>query len=241
MATGCFKPPAPTMHEEQCGLVYMFPGIGGGAWYLDQAYRAFRDAGVDSAIAIDEWETPFYNALGQLQDYDGNRAHAAKVAEKIAAYRLMQPTAPIDLVGYSAGGGIAVMVTEALPDDVHVRNLVLVQSAVSPTHDLTGLLRHVDGKLYNLYSKLDWFVLGWGTSALGTVDGVWTEAVGKVGFDLESAAPNPQQRAKVVQKPWGLDMVWTGHLGNHASILLYSWNRRVVAPCLLPDAPPRTP
>ncbi len=235
MASGCFKPPAPTLHEEERGLVYMFPGIGGGAWYLDQAYRAFRDAGVDSAILIDEWETPFYNALGQLQDYPGNRQHAAKVAHVIAAYRQRQPTAPVDLVGYSAGGGVVVMVVEALPEDVHLRNVVLVQSAVSPTHDLTAVLGHIDGRLLNLYSSCDWLVLGWGTTTFGTVDRAHTESVGKIGFDLEHAVPDSQQRAKVVQEPWQPGMIWTGHLGGHAGILQYGWNRRRVAPNLLSD------
>jgi len=30
-------------------------------------------------------------------------------------------------------------------------------------------------------------------------------------------------------------MIWAGHLGNHASILGYFWNRKYVAPYLLPD------
>ena len=234
-ATGCFKPPAPTLHEEERGLVYMFPGIGGGAWYLDQAYRAFRDAGIDSAILIDEWESPFYNALGQLQDYPGNRAHAAKVADVIAAYRQRQPTAPINLVGYSAGGGVTVMVVEALPEDVHLRNVVLVQSAVSPTHDLTSVLRHVDGRLFNLYSSYDWLVLGWGTTTFGTVDRQYVASAGKDGFLLPVAVPDEALRAKVVQVGWTAEMLWSGHIGDHISIMTYTWNKDYVAPYLLPE------
>ncbi len=230
---GCFQPPAPTMHEEQRGLVYVFPGIGGGAWYLDHAYKAFRDAGVDCAILIDEWETPFYNAMGHLQNYDANRAHAAKVAEKIVDFRRRQPDAPINLVGYSAGGGIVVMVAEAVPDDLRLHNVVLAQSAVSPTHDLTQILNRVDGKLVNLYSPYDWFVLGWGTTTFGTVDREHVASAGKVGFDVQAAVPQEAQRAKLVQKSWTAEMIWTGHLGSHAGILLYAWNKRYVAPFLV--------
>jgi len=233
--TGCFKCPEPTLRQEERGLVCVFPGIGGGAWYLDQAYRAFRDAGVDSAIIIPEWDTPFYTALKHLQDYEANRAHAARVAEQIVTYRQRHPAPPIDLVGYSAGGGIAVMVAEALPEDIHLRRVVLVQSAVSPTYDLDPLLRRVDGELINLYSPLDWFVLGWGTNTFGTVDRAHTESAGKIGFDLQRAAADETLRLKVVQHSWTANMIWAGHFGNHASILGYAWNRKYVAPYLLPD------
>ena len=233
--TGCFKCPEPTLRQEERGLVCVFPGIGGGAWYLNQVYQAYRDAGVDSAIVIPEWPTPFYTAMKHLQDYEANRTHAARIAQQIVAYRQREPKPPIDLVGYSAGGGIAVMVAEALPEDIHLRNIVLVQSAVSPKYDLDALLRRVDGHLVNLYSPLDWFVLGWGTNTFGTVARAHTESAGKIGFDLPRAAADETLRAKVVQHGWTANMIWAGHLGNHASILGYFWNRKYVAPYLLPD------
>lgn len=230
---GCFKAPAPTLREEQRGLVWICPGIGGGAWYLGGAYHAFRDAGVEAEICIQEWDTPFYNALGQLKAYAANRAQAAVAAEKIAEYREQHPWAPIDVVGYSAGGGMALMIVEALPRDVELRNVVLVQAAISPTHDLSDALVRIDGRLVNLYSRLDWFVLGLGTAVFGTMDRKHVASAGKVGFDLETAVPDQEQRAKLVQKPWTLAMICSGHLGNHACILTYGWNKAFVAPYLL--------
>ncbi|MCK4342927.1 MAG: hypothetical protein KAY37_14535 [Phycisphaerae bacterium] len=233
---GCFKPPAPTMREEQRGLVYMFPGIGGGAWYLGGAYHGFRDAGVDAEIRIDEWDTPFYNAFGHLMDYEVNRAHAARVAEEIVEFRRRQPQARIDLVGYSAGGGIALLVAEAVPENVRLNNVVLVQSAVSPTYDLTKTLQRLDGKLVNLYSPYDWFILGWGTKTFGTVDRDHAASAGKDGFDLAAAVPKAALRSKLVQRPWKSEMVWAGHFSNHHGILGYAWNRRYVAPWLVSEA-----
>jgi pimeloyl-ACP methyl ester carboxylesterase len=239
---GCFKTPAPTLREEQRGLVWICPGIGGGAWYLEGVYHAFRDAGVDAAIRIQEWDTPCYNALGHLTQYGANRAQAATAAEQIAAYRQQHPHAPIDLVGYSAGGGMAVLIVEALPCDIGLRNVVLVQAAISPTHDLSDALERIDGHLVNLYSRLDWFVLGLGTAVLGTVDREYVASAGKVGFDAEMAVPDERQRAKLRQQPWTPVMIWSGHLGNHASILMYWWNKAYVAPCLFdPDGEGGTP
>jgi hypothetical protein len=233
---GCFKTPVPTLREEQRGLVWICPGIGGGAWYLEGVYHAFRDAGVEAEISIQEWDTPYYNALGHLTQYAANRAQAATAAEQITAYRQRHPRAPIDLVGYSAGGGMAVLIVEALPCDIGLRNVVLVQAAISPTHDLSDALERIDGHLVNLYSRLDWFVLGLGTAVLGTVDRERVASAGKVGFDVEKAAPDEGQRAKLKQQPWAPVMIWSGHLGNHASILMYWWNKAYVAPYLLdPD------
>jgi hypothetical protein len=230
---GCFKTPVPTLREEQRGLVWVCPGIGGGAWYLGSVYHAFRDAGVGAEISIQEWDTPFYNAFGHLTQYCANRAQAATAAKKITEYRQQHPGAPIDLVGYSAGGGMAVMIVEALPCDIGLRNVVLVQAAVSPTHDLSGALQRINGHLVNLYSQLDCFVLGVGTKALGTVDREFVASAGKVGFDVEKAVPDEGQRARLSQQPWTPGMIWVGHLGNHASILMYWWNKAYVAPYLL--------
>lgn len=230
---GCFRTPAPTLREDQRGLVWICPGIGGGAWYLGSVYHAFRDAGVNAEIRIQEWDTPFYNALGQLKAYAANRRQAATAAEQIEAYRATHPAAPIDVVGYSAGGGMALMIVEALPCDIGLRDVVLVQAAISPTHDLTGVLHRIDGRLVNLYSQLDWFVLGLGTETFGTMDRKYVASAGKVGFDVEAAVPEEDQRAKLAQKPWTTAMIWAGHFGNHASILTYWWNKDYVAPYLL--------
>lgn len=230
---GCFQTPTPTAREEDRGLVYVFPGINGGPWYLGQAYRAYRDAGVDCAIRIDEWDLPLYDGLGHLQNLKVNRTHAATVATRLAEYRRNHPAAPICLVGYSAGGGIALLVAEALPDGVRLQNVVLVQSAVSPTHDLTNVLRRVDGHLVNLHSPHDWFVLGWGTRSFGTVDRQHVASCGKDGFTLDEAVPDKSLRTKLVQRPWQPEMIWTGHDGGHGGILLYAWNKKYVAPWLL--------
>jgi pimeloyl-ACP methyl ester carboxylesterase len=232
---GCFHTPKPTLDQTQAGLCYVFPGISGGPWYLGEAYRGYRDAGVQAEVRIDEWETPVFDGLGHLSDYERNRKHARIVAEEIQVYRKVNPTAPIDLVGYSAGGGIAVLVTESLPPTINLRNVVLVQAAVAPEYDLGEVLRRINGRLINIYSERDWFILGLGTRVFGTVDRTFTASAGKNGFTLKRAVPDDALRKKVVQQPWTSKMVYTGHWGQHGGILLYQWNRDFVAPWLLPE------
>ncbi|HNQ22298.1 MAG TPA: hypothetical protein PKK06_04315 [Phycisphaerae bacterium] len=221
--------------REEPGLLWVFPGVEGGEHSVARACRAFRDAGVTADIEIHDWDRPF-GLLVNLMSYERNRRDAAGVAERIAAYRAQHPAAPIDLVGYSGGGGVALMVTEALPDDVHVRHVLMVQPAVSPDYDLSTALAHIDGKLVLFYCPSDWLILGWGTRLFGTMDRRKVASAGKTGFDLPKAAPDPTQRAHLEQVCWTADMRATGHRGKHRNILGYRWNKAYVAPYLTPRA-----
>jgi hypothetical protein len=234
--TGCWQNPRPTMQQLERGLVWVFPGVEGGPWSMQWACRSFRDAGADQAIEIFDWQR-LGGTLANLTDYPGNRQRAAAVAERIAAYRTAHPGAPIDLVGYSGGGGVAVFVVEALPEDVRLRHVVLAQAALSPDYDLTRALRRIDGALVSFHSPYDWAILGAGTAVWGTMDRKHVESCGKVGFDAERAVPDATLRDRLVQRGWGREMLEVGHTGGHAPILTYEWNKRFVAPYLLVGPP----
>lgn len=235
---GCWRPHTPTEAELNRGLIYIFPGIEGGPWSMAAAYRAFRDAGVESAIRIYEWPDGAA-ALTNLMSHERNRLEAARIAADIAAYRRAFPRQPIDLVGYSGGGGMAVMTVEALPSDVRVRNVILVQAALSREYDLTNLLWHVDGRLVNFHSPRDWVILGVGTRVCGTMDRTRGPAAGKDGFDLKRAVADESLHDCVEQVSWNVGMLWTGHYGGHYPIVLGEWNRRYIAPYLI--SPPVGP
>ena len=169
-----------------CGRIYMFPGIEGNRWSLSWACAGLRDAGVNSAIRVVDWDRPL-GGLANLTDYEGNRRLARRVASDIAEYRATYRTAPIDLLGYSGGGGLAVLVAEELPEGICVRNVVLAQPALSPEYDLTLALRRIDGKLVNFYSPHDWLILGLGTRFFGTIDRAKTMSAGKERINLSRA------------------------------------------------------
>lgn len=242
VTVGCWTPPKATSEQQQRGLVWIFPGIGAGPTLMSGAYQGLRDGGVEGEIRFSKWDRPLIDVLGHLQKHDANRALAANVAAQTAEYWREHPGASIDLVGYSAGGGIALMVAEELPGDVRLRHVVLVQPGVSPTWDLTRALQNVDGRMINLYCRSDWLILGAGTRSFGTVDREYVSSAGKEGFCIETAVPDAKSRGKLIQRAWDPKMLWTGHWGGHAGILLYEWNKRYVAPFLLDDAgeSPRT-
>jgi pimeloyl-ACP methyl ester carboxylesterase len=232
LCAGCRSTQRPALQPAGHGLVWMLPGVEGGPWSMAWARAAFLDAGVKAEIRVFKWERPF-GTLRNLTDYAGNRRKARQVAQGIAEYRHQHPEAAVDLVGYSGGGGLAIMVAEALPDGVYLRNVVLVQPALSPDYNLTPALARIDGKLVNFYSPYDWLILGLGTRVFGTMDRQEVASAGKERFDLARAVREPELRAKVEQRGWELRQLRDGHFGDHFSILSYWWNRRHVAPYLL--------
>lgn len=234
---GCAATDSDIQSRPARGLVYVIPGIEGGTWSVAPAARALRDAGVQSEIRVHDWWQPV--PLNNLVDYARNRRRAAEIAAELSAFRAADAAAPIDVLGYSGGGGLAIFVLEALPKDVHVRNAVLVQPAISPDYDLTAALDHTDGVIANLYSPLDLVILGAGTRLFGTMDRKNVASAGQAGFDVTRAVPDPSRRDRIVQQAWTIEAAASGHLGDHVGCLSYDWNRRHVAPLLVPPDTPR--
>ena len=231
---GCFPPSAPTTVQQRQGLIWVFPGVEGGRWQVAPACHAWRSVGVQSAIQIHDWDRPFALLLNLVQ-HERNRRAAQMIAGRIAEYRARYPDTPIDLVGYSGGGGMAIMVAEALPAQVRLRHIILAQPALSPGYDLTKALKHVDGNLVHFYNPHDWLILGAGTRLFGTMDRKQVFSSGKVGFDLERAVSDETLRTKVEQVGWTREMLYQGHLGGHTGMFAYRWNQKQVGPYLLPE------
>lgn len=228
----CRAPDPSTAAQAECGMVWMFPGIEGGAWQMRAPIHGMRDAGVELAFSIYDWDRPF-QMLTNLIDEPGNRVSAARVADQIAEYRGTHPDAPIHLVGYSGGGGLALMVAEVTPAEIGIENVILVQAAISPKYDLRPALGRVRGRIVNFFCPTDWLTLGMGTSLFGTIDRVNTPSAGLVGFALGNQL-EPAQRARIVQTGWTLRQVREGHWGEHMGAFTRRWNALHVAPWLGP-------
>lgn len=218
------------------GHVWLFPGIEGSSFWLGPAARGLRDGGVTGAFHYYDWQRPMPGAggLANLTEHAENRAKAATLAKEIARTVKREP---VDLVGYSGGGGMAIFVAEALPKDVHLRRVVLVQPALSPGYDLTPALRRVTGEVINVHCHSDRFTLGLGTELFGTMDRAYVSSAGKDGFDVEKAVSDPALRSRLRQVAWEPAHVLYGHIGGHIGMLGYYWNRAVVAPLLSASEP----
>ncbi len=230
---GCQRP-RPNAEQLDEGLIIMLAGIEGGWLNMSEAQRGFRLANVSQAIEQYRWHHsmwPFTN----LMDSEANARSAHKLADHITQYAQTYPDRPIDLVGYSGGGGIAILAAEELPDDITLRHIILIHAAISPDYDLTDALHHTHGNLINVHSRWDWFMVGLGTRVFGTIDRQFGPSAGMIGFNLDKACPNPQDRSRIIQSPWSFDDLKNRRWGGHFAIHLFGINHNYIAPYLLTD------
>lgn len=204
----------------------MLPGIEGNAWQLEGTYNGLRDAGIDQAIEIIPWGSAPLSSLPNLVDIQENRRRADRIARKIASYRQARPDAPITLMGFSGGGGLAILTLEALDEGVQVDQAVLVAAAISNRYDVDRVLPRCRDSLVNIYSRLDNVVCA-GTTVFGTIDRENRVSAGHSGFIDESGAP--LARDKLRQIEWTSDWIALGHYGGHLGCLAQPWARDVLA------------
>ena len=235
---GCDQPntqvvqSAPTARPTQSktGVVIMLPGVEGGAWQLAEARAGLAEAGVHDEIDTIEWGARPFGSLVNLMDLKANRQRAQDIAERITTRLRAEPDRRIQLVGYSGGGGLALLVTEALPTDVKLDRLVLIAAAVAPTHDLGPALAQCRRGIVNFHSEEDWFILGVGTRTFGTIDRVQSDSAGRIGF--RTAEGQPLARPGLTQVAWRDDWRKLGHFGGHIGWLARGWSREVLGPAL---------
>lgn len=205
----------------------MLPGIESGAWQLEGAVCGLRQAGVDRAIEVIEWGRRPLASMDNLTNLPANLERARNIAGRVVSYRLEYPDRPVVLVGYSGGGGMAVLAAEAMPADCRVERIILIAAAVAPTRDLAKTLAHCTTGLTNFYSERDVVMLGMGTSVFGTIDREYTPAAGRMGF--RDRAGNLLADQRVTQIAYQAGWLRLGHNGMHAGWLAGPWSRDVLS------------
>lgn len=229
MNAGCFQSPKVTDAQLDRGCVIMLPGIEGHAWQLKGMYEGLRDAGIQRAIEIIPWGSPPLSSLPNLMDIEKNRKRADAIACKIESYRSARPDAPLTFVGYSGGGGLAILALEALHKDIQVDQTILIAGAISNRYDVDRVLPHCRDGLVNIYSRLD-PIVGAGTSVFGTIDRKKVISAGHSGFVDEDG--ELLKRDKLRQIAWSLEWVKLGHDGGHLGYMSRPWARKILAPLI---------
>ena len=219
--------PEPTaVPSPVAGRVLIMPGVGNTRFHLAGFVAATEAQLPNFAVEVRTWGEPFLT-MRNLRAHDRNVATAASIAEEIADWRRANPAAPFYLVGYSGGGGMATLVTSALPADVRIDRLILVAPAISPDYPLdTDVLPHVREFVANYASERD-LQVGWGTRTFGTIDRKNTASAGAIGF----AATDE----RLLQHHWSTADEPFGHAGNHLSYLNPRWQAAKLLPALDPS------
>lgn len=221
------------------GYIVMLPGVDSRAWQFSGTEAGLREAGIDRAVDVVEWGDSSTGSIENLTDLRRNQERAKSIAFRIAGYQRCYPAAPVTLVGYSGGGGLAVLVAEALPEDVELDRMILIGAAISPDHDMRRALARCRRGIVNYYSANDWFMLGVGTRALGTIDRKKTDSAGRIGFRLASG--ELRDEPELTQIAWRSDWRELGHNGSHVGWLARPWAREVLAQEIEGDVPTGQP
>jgi len=234
LTAGCWQPPKMQRAELERGYILMLEGIDFNVWQMGDIYRGLRDAGVDYAIDVVDWgyrSRPFA-AYGNLTDLKNNRRLAGEFAQRVAGYQQEYPGRPVCIIGYSGGGGLAILTAEALPEGVMLDRILLLGAAISPDYDLSKALSRCRRGIVNFYSSADSVVLGVGTRLYGTIDRARMPAAGHVGFraSSEPAASQPDTSSGLIQVPWTPEMRKLGHDGGHFGWMARRWTAEIVAP-----------
>lgn len=230
---GCLRPDVSRPERMARGCIFMIPGVEGTTWQLRGCVRGLRTAGIDQAIEMLPWGKRPFRGLYNLCAIKANRAAAQGMAERINAYCAVHPHAPVTLIGYSGGGGMAVMTAEALPEQVVLDRVILIAGAVSPRYDLARVLAHARYGVTNFYSPADWFILGAGTGVFGTMDRQRTSSAGRIGF--QDADGRIVQSERLTQIGWRPEWRELGHNGGHFGWLSSEWASKILAPCIEPQ------
>lgn len=212
------------------GVIVMLPGIEGGAWQLAETRAGLTRAGITDDLIAVEWGVRPLGSLLNLTNIEANRQRARLMADEIARHARDLPGRRIQLVSFSGGGGLAMMVIEALPPDIMLEQVVLMAAAISPETDLTPVLSHSRRGLVNFYSPQDRFMLGWGTRTMGTIDRSKSDAAGYVGFKSPTGDLRVQDRLRQIK--WTPEWRRLGHDGGHIGWLSRAWAAEILAPIL---------
>ncbi|MBK8270404.1 MAG: hypothetical protein IPK83_19760 [Planctomycetes bacterium] len=213
------------------GHIVMLPGVEGNAWQLSGVKQGLRDAGLDWTIEIIPWGSPPFHSLVNLTDLPANLKRADRIAARLAELCREKPDAKLVLVGYSGGGGLAMLTVNVLPDDLMLDRIVLVAGAISNDYDTSKAERHCRDTLVNIYSPRDGIV-GWGTSVFGTIDRKKVISAGHSGF--VDASGRVRESPKLLQIGWNESWQQYGHGGSHVCYLYREWAKHVLAKAICP-------
>ncbi|MFB3893013.1 MAG: alpha/beta fold hydrolase [Phycisphaerae bacterium] len=201
------------------GLVVVFPGIEGRSSFNESICRGLSDAGVQYAIELYDWTSrggpigPLINERAESR----NRRKAREIADHVVQYRQAYPNRPVYLVGQSGGGAIAAWVAESLPPGQRVDGIVMLAASLSPDYMIDTALAKSRQGIVSFYSPKDWFLLGMGTTMVGTMDGEHSSSAGRTGFNVPRGSSRPSVYNRLYQIPWTSSMSSAGNTGTHLS------------------------
>lgn len=237
LAVGCSQAMPDRAERLPRGYIYYLDGAGGGGLmnWSGGIRSGLVDAGYPGAGEMFTWNTGKGVVADQESSVKYKRAKAAEVARKIRQYRKEYPSAPVTLMGLSAGTAVAVFTLEALPVSCPVDNVILLGASISADDDLTKALQRVRNRMYVFTSEKD-AVLAFAVPMAGTADRkMGAVSAGLRGFQMppRASAETRSQYAKIAYIPWRPEFRSSGNFGGHTDTVKAAFVRSYIAPLIM--------
>ena len=208
LATGC----GPTFGPEaRNGITFYCPGAGN-IDFGDQGIRkGLEQSGYRGQVASVAWTISFNPAIDQALRLNA-RLGGSRLASYIEKYLEQYPDGQVNLIGLSAGSGVAIWALEELKPGYQVDTVVLLSSSLHHEYDVSKALSHVKGNIYNYYSSVDPILAG-PMKVFGTIDGVFFEdGAGAVGLH------SPHGGERITNIAWQPAFKKYGYYGGHTDV-----------------------
>jgi hypothetical protein len=237
MTGGCILGNRPTFvpgGADTSEITYYLDGAGNYGFGKETVPLGLMDGGYNGKIEHFIWTS----YLGPLTDQivsPVNRMRAQQLANKIRDYIDGHPRATVNIIGLSAGSGIAIFALERLPMKYRVDNVIMLSSSLSARYDLSRALRRVRGGIYFFWSPND-PILGSLVPIVGTVDGEHTSQVaGAVGAKLPPAVSREERQlyTKVHNVRWYTNEIGGPFKLQHAGTTDRTFVHDMVAPIIV--------
>ncbi len=184
LSAGCAAPRS--IQARQARHVVVLPGILGAHAPTRRLARLIEEELEGTSAQVWDWTDVRPTLLsfsgGSTTNFPLNLARARILANHLTDFKRREPNTDVSVIAYSGGAGIILFACDSLPNDVKLERIILLAGGVSPGYDLGAALDHTEAGLVNYYSKRDTLVLGFGTKLMGTMDRIYCESAGMVGF-----------------------------------------------------------
>lgn len=210
------------------GITFYCPGIGNTDFGDAGIRKGLTEAGYQGQIATFNWTlAPIVGVVDQTLRVNA-RLRARILARYIEQYEDKYPGRPVNLIGISAGTGVAIWALEDLDARYSVDNVILLASSLHHRYDVRKALQRVRGRIYNYYSPYD-AILNGPMKLFGTIDGVFGEdGAGAVGLHPPGGAGE-----RVVNIKYRDEYRRYGYYGGHVDSTSPEFVRHVLAPHLV--------
>jgi pimeloyl-ACP methyl ester carboxylesterase len=217
--------------QAKYGITFYCPGVGN----VDMGDAGLRDglqrAGYRGQVSRLTWSYTFNPVVDQTVQPIA-RLGGARLASYIQEYIDRYPGCEVNVVGLSAGTGVAVWALESLRAPYQVNNVVLLSSSLSSDYDVSHALTHTKGRIFNYYSPHD-AVLTQLMRVACTIDGkIAAEGAGAVGLHP------PRGAERIVNIEWNPEFARYSYCGGHMDNTSPDFVRVVVSRHIVTDAPP---